>query len=1059
MTAALTLLTRVAYQDAEIESPQLRHLLALLARDLRTGVSIHRLVDGLWPQDQPANPPKAVQVLVSRARSQLGHDTIVSTPTGYRLSLEPDQVDIADAERCATAASRAARDGDADAAQAYAEAGLAYWNGSAPGGDGSDGALAQVRDEAQSTYDTLCRVHAIALSRAGEHDRALPALLALLQDRPRDEELLAALLRSEAAVSGPAKALERYESYRRSLRDRLGADPGPALTQVHRELLSSDAPQVRTGIPHDPNPLLGRQADVAAVTRLVGTTRVTSIVGAGGLGKTRLAYVVSRGAPQRIVHLVGLAGVSADDGVLGEIASVLGVRDPRLRTTTLRLAAARDVVTGIVEALEPGPALLVLDNCEHVIDGVAEVVQSLISLSPDLRILTTSRAPLGISSEAVYLLPELDDRTSVDLFVQRARAARPDVELPEHEVEALCAHLDGLPLAVELAAARTRVMSVAEIEQRLTDRFALLRGGPRDAPERHRTLQAVIDWSWNLLDERDQSALAALSVFPDGFTREAADHVLGASDATLEILEQLIGQSLLKVYDAPRTTRFRMLETVREFGAVQLERQHRTAPVRAAYLDWAAAYGEVQAWTMFGPDQIAATTLVRTEQDNLLAALRMALEHEDARRVTPIFAALAGLWTAESNHNRVVAVAPEVAWVLSHDVPDETEVDTRRLALVLCATNTLMLSRLTATRSLAALKRLPPAEPGTLMSAFSTLLLNLREILQPDSPVLLAFVRSDDAVLGAAASSMAGQLWENEGRVAEALEMSRAAAVRLRDIDALSPWLISSQRVSLAELSAHVGDYDAAVRNALEALPTLEQLGAWSDVKQLRWNLVLASLQLGEVAEAERWFDEASAQPAEDPFGLGTLSAGVRAEIDLVKGDVEAGLLAWRTVVDRVASGLHDFFITDPPGLEPWTVATESVALAAHARAYRLDQVPGLVDHLIEKIRLLLSSPLQEQHAAFLDFPVTGCAIRAVGASLLDPAYDDEQAAFGARLVALAERFAYPRTHPSMTHPFAQERARERSRSAYDEAVSSYADLTPTAAAGVALELVQTCRR
>ena len=343
--------------------------------------------------------------------------------------------------------------------------------------------------------------------------------------------MLAELLRGEAATLGPSAALDRYEAYRRSLRDELGTDPGPALQAVHQQLLQGTSPVVRHGVAYEPNPLLGRDDDIAAVADLLRSVRVTSIVGPGGLGKTRLAQVVSRQAEQRIVHFVPLAGVAADDDVAGEVAAALGAGGPG-RTPISQRAVPTGVVAGIAAILGPGPALLVLDNCEHVLRGAAELVRALVSMTKDLRVLTTSRAPLGLSSESVYLLPELSLPTTVELFGQRARAARPGADLPADVVEEVCRHLDGLPLAVELAAARVRVMSVAEIARRLEDRFGLLRGGPRDAPERHQTLRAVVDWSWNLLDPAGQAAMRALSVFPAGFTADAARRVLGDGDAS-----------------------------------------------------------------------------------------------------------------------------------------------------------------------------------------------------------------------------------------------------------------------------------------------------------------------------------------------------------------------------------------------------------------------------------------------------------------------------------------------------------------------------------------------
>src|SRR5262249_8804552 len=333
-------------------------------------------------------------------------------------------------------------------------------------------------------------------------------------------------------------------------------------------LLQADAPVVRRGVRHEPNPLLGRDDDIAAVAGLLRTSRVTSIVGTGGLGKTRLAHAVSGQAEQRVVHVVELAGVAADADVAAEVAAALGVGEEGGNPVGRR-GAPPGVLGGIVAALGPGPALLVLDNCEHVVPGAADLVHALVSLSKDLRVLTTSRAPLGLSSESVYLLPELDLPTTAELFEQRARAARPDADLPAEAVRELCGRVAGPRLAAELAAARVRIMSVAEIARRLDDRFAVLRGGARDAPQRHRTLHAVIDWSWNLLDPAGQAAMRALSVFPGGFTAGAARHLLGAN--VLPVLEQLADQSLLKVVDTSSGARYRILETVPGFAAAHRE--------------------------------------------------------------------------------------------------------------------------------------------------------------------------------------------------------------------------------------------------------------------------------------------------------------------------------------------------------------------------------------------------------------------------------------------------------------------------------------------------------
>jgi len=308
----LTLLARVAYRGREITSPRLRGLLALLAGDLRTGCSSARLVDGLWPEEQPGHPAKALQILVSRARAQLGAEVIATTPAGYRLSLREDQVDTSAVLLDVSASAQHARAGDHAAALASAEAGLALWEGAAGGGAASDDPVAALRAERASAHRALLRARALALSRLGRHAEAAEPLAGLAAERPRDEEVLLELLRCEAATVGPPAALARYEAYRRSLRDELGADPGPALQAVHRQLLQGSSPVVRHGVPYEHNPLLGRDDDVAAVADLLRRSRVTSIVGPGGLGKTRLAQVVSRRAEQRVVYFVALAGVGAE---------------------------------------------------------------------------------------------------------------------------------------------------------------------------------------------------------------------------------------------------------------------------------------------------------------------------------------------------------------------------------------------------------------------------------------------------------------------------------------------------------------------------------------------------------------------------------------------------------------------------------------------------------------------------------------------------------------------------------------------------------------------------
>ncbi|WP_328941888.1 AfsR/SARP family transcriptional regulator [Streptomyces sp. NBC_00250] len=1104
MSIELTLLSTVSYRGEEITAPRLRGLLALLAGELRGGCSTARIVEGLWPDEQPENPVKAVQVLASRTRAKLGSELLVSTPVGYRLALSEDEVDCAALLLHVSAAAEKARNGDHAGALAEAEAGLELWDG--PGAQGAGAAMlgdpvAALRDERAAAHRALERARALGLARTGRREEAAPRLGELVREQPRDEELLLELVRCEAATTCTATALTTYDRYRRGLRDELGTDPGPALRALHQELLREETPTVRRGVPHEPNELLGRARDLDAVAELLRSSRVTTVVGPGGLGKTRLAAAVSRAAEQRVVCMVPLAGVADDADVAGEVASALGVADaPR----TPAGGPSGELVAGLLAALGPGPALLVLDNCEHVVHGVASLVRALVAASRDLRVLTTSRTPLGLSSESVHPLPELDRATAVELFTQRARAARPDVELPPDAVAALCRRLDGLPLATELAAARVRVLSVAEIDRRLEDRFALLRGGSRDAPQRHRTLHAVVDWSWNLLTTEGRAALRALSVFPGGFTADSACHLLDGGDGSggrggedgrggddggdgtldaldvLDLLQDLVDQSLLKVTDTPVGTRFHMLETVREFSAARRIEAGEGDAVARRFASWARDFGLAHHDAPFGADAYAAWRSIRSEQDNLTRALRLALDSDgvpDLPTVTAIAAVLGSLWTTEANYVRLTVLAEDTGHLLSHYRPTPPYVEPTRTIAALVTANAYLGSGSGAPRFMAVLRRLPPPSPTGLIGAIATVLNAMPAVLNAETPegpegtgspegtggpegaggsdrtLLDALRASEEPLLAGVAEGLAGYLWESAHEPERAMESTRRMLAHFEGRRV--PWLAVLGLSRMSELCLNTERGAEALGYMERAMRVMDELGDWKDMVGLRWGMVLASLQTGDLDGAEHWLDLAVRHRPEEAVDLLTPDLGARAEIALARGETESGLALWRRatgVLDDVGTPLT---VGEPP-VESWVRELRAVTVAAHAQHSRLDLVEDLLTALPAGLASLLSG--REGGAA----PLTPVGFPTCGALLLALGYADlarGRTETGVRLVALADRFRCLRSfQPTMSSARSRRAAEDADPAAYADAVSEYAALKRGELASAALALLDERR-
>ncbi|MET3961716.1 putative ATPase/DNA-binding SARP family transcriptional activator [Marmoricola sp. OAE513] len=1000
MPLALTLLDSVRWNGEPVVGERPQALLAALASAGRV-VRSELLVEGIWGDDVPANPGKALQVLVSRTRTACSPDAVVRDGDGYRLGIPADEVDSSLLASLAASARTTFERDPATAAARAAEA-LELGAGLVAAGD-AIGPLADVRRDAADDLRTAAVAWARASSRLGDHADALPRLEAAAQQSPDDEGLLVDLLRSEAAVRGTGAALERFELHRTDLRDRLGADPGAELQRMHAELLAADSP-VREGVHYEATTLLGREQDIRRLHALLGTTRVVSILGPGGLGKTRLAHVLGREASQPVVHFVELVAVTSPDDLIGEVGSALGVRDSVSGRRALTPEQRADVRARIAQHLDQSPSLLILDNCEHIVAAVADLVAYLVATTRTLRVLTTTRSPLAISAETVYPLGELDLDDGVELFRQRAVAARPDVQI-DGVVREIVERLDGLPLAIELAAAKVRVMSTADIARRLENRFALLRGGDRSAPDRHQTLLAVIDWSWNLLSEDERHALRWLSLFHDGFTLDAAETVLGP--IALDAVQNLADQSLVTVVEAPSGIRCRMLETVREFGRMQLVESGDEDAAQSAHRGWAVEYAVRHAAGLMGPGQFAAVDAFRAEDNNLADVLRQAVAAQDPSTLVSILAGLGGYWMILGDHARVFTLTDAVAETVRGWTPPDDVADSARSALAVTVNNGMIGNTRHIEELREHLRRLGPGDGDPRIQAMVTL---MKDFDPSDALGFVAnldvLVTSSDRHLAVGALQWQSHALENIGDPEAAMASAQRAIAMTTAED--GPWTRAILHTQLAQLTMQLGHHEDAVEHAKAALPVLERLGARDDSLQLRSLVVLSQILEGRLDQAALEITHLDkAEETEGVFGGGLVIDLATAELALACGDTEEGLALYREAVLKVRT--LEFPGMATTGLEPWVLFAEAAALTAYAYD---DNDDGFARELFANNLGRLALVLDPEYP-YLDFPVCGLGLFALGAWALQ--HDALPVEDAVRLLVLADRFAYNRSIPTMS--------------------------------------------
>ncbi|MGW7477934.1 BTAD domain-containing putative transcriptional regulator [Nonomuraea muscovyensis] len=633
----------------DVPGPKRRAVLALLALAEGRIVTVDRLVDALWPSEVPESGRQALHNHVSRLRGHLGPaaDRLARRPDGYRLDLGRDELDVARA-RALLATARTTARRDPAGAFALLEEAHGLWRGPVLAGLTEVEPIAAAVEEYAQLHREVTDALVAAAVDAGQAERVLSCAAASAAADPLREPAVLLLMRALAATGQAPEALRVARGYRRRLVDETGLDPSPALGELEHEILDGTAaPQptpsreptsreptsrARAGPEAPGGPatrLIGREQEVADLHRLLATERLVTLAGPGGVGKTRVALEVAR---QSGAAVLPLAPVTDPAAIPHALAAALNLR-----------VTHGDVLSACVALLGDQPGLLVIDNCEHLLDGVRDLAGVILSCCPRISVLATSREPLGLAAEHVSRLAPLplphsgEDPTrvpSVALFLDRARRVRPGPPPTPAELRTVAdivRRLDGMPLAIELAAGRLSTFSLTDLCGRLDRSLDLLGGGTPSADTRHRTLRATIEWSYRLLDEDERRLFRHLSVFPDGVDLDTAERLaagLGLRSDPGSALARLVDTSMI---DArfEGGTRYRMLETLRAFGLDRLAAAGEDEAAAECVLRWAV---ELAGWinaAMATEREPEADAVLRRELPNLRAAWRLARRREE----------------------------------------------------------------------------------------------------------------------------------------------------------------------------------------------------------------------------------------------------------------------------------------------------------------------------------------------------------------------------------------------------------------------------------------------
>ncbi|TCO58005.1 BTAD domain-containing putative transcriptional regulator [Actinocrispum wychmicini] len=937
-----------ADREIEVGGIRLRMLLVRLALDAGRIVPNESLIDGLWGERPPVDATNALQSLVSRLRKAGIAKQLESHSIGY--SLAATDVDVHTFERLAAEGGRLLREGQTNRAAEVLREALDLWRGPA---------LVDVADApfAGPTVARLAEQRLTALEdrvdadiRRGRDADVIVELYALTREHPLRERLAGLLIQALHGVGRQADAINAFETVKRALADELGVDPGPQLREIHLAVLrEKPAKTPGTALPAQLTSFVGRHTELAELGKV--DDRLVTLVGPGGVGKTRLATEAAGRVTGR-VWFVHLAGLREAVDVPVALAAALGLGDIRVPDGPgIWTIKTMDVTTRLVDALKNRADLVVLDNCEHLISAAANLADTLLAGCPTLRIMATSREPLAITGETLVPVGPLDlpdeqaspdqamERAAVRLFLDRAVAVRPGFTVDEHNVAAvvaICRQLDGLPLALELAAARLRSMTVGQVVERLDDRFRLLTGGSRTSLPRHQTLGAVVEWSWGLLSEPERTLAGRLSVFATGATLEAVTAVCAGDDLpsadVLYVLASLVEKSLVEAIEgADGVPRYRMLQTVRAFAAARLVDADE---VRARFTGYMLAMIEELEPKLRGPDQLGHLATMDADRQNILAALRIAVDRGDGDTSFRIGAAWTWYWLlrqgAFADMSSEHSLPLERMKSLAAQAPPDAQAAVRILEM---AGDLGIPDRPLVVEMIDVCRELGPGSRYPVL----VLLEPIANLLAGDHAEAVASLartlRNRDPWVRAAVASCAAMIVINLGDLDRAERWFRHGVRAFRRLG--DRWGLMLSLSGLGEIKSIRGDITGAIADMTESAKLEAEMGPLSNPPMTCARIAEQLHRAGDLDGAERELmqvlriSEELVQPTVTVAIRCRLGAVARARGDLVAA--REHLVVAREIAEALGHTLTDNLVSWVDCVEMWVLADEGRVAEARA--------------------------------------------------------------------------------------------------------------------------------